>query len=462
MNASSQKNLWRKALVYIALYIITACIVASVFFLGPSEGDSIPWLRTIIIIFATILLTKYFVYMIVSPWYDVWAFWIYKRTYRHQVKAYRPKVSVMIPAWNEAVGILSTVKSLLASTYTNTELIVVNDGSTDTSDQLIRGFLETYNAQKEAALKRGESVIDILYHYQQNGGKGSALNRAIDLSSGEILISIDADCAVDRRAIEHFVKYFAHPKVMAAVGNVKIGNTDTVIGIVQYLEFLFSFYFKKADSLFGAIYIIGGAAGAFRREVFEKVGRYSVGNITEDIELTMRIQDAGMKIVYASDAIVYTEGATDIADLKKQRLRWKRGRFQTFQAFRHLFFSVRQKHQKALTCITLPLALLGDIQLFLEPLFLVFLYVYSYLVNDYSSFISGIIVVSFMFIVQIFFDDRKSRTASFYVLAPIGWLLFYLSTFVEYIALLKSLWVYLRKQEVTWQRWNRKGVLTTE
>ena len=72
---------------------------------------------------------------------------------------------------------------------------------------------------------------------------------------------------------------------MAAVGHVKIGNRNSSIGIVQYLEFLFSFYFKRAESLLGSIYIIGGAAGAFRKEVFETLGGYSTNNITEDIEL---------------------------------------------------------------------------------------------------------------------------------------------------------------------------------
>ncbi len=449
MSFKIKRNIWRKFILYGLLYIITAFIIFSVLVLHPSQHNILPWLRSIIIIFATVLLTKYFTYMVISPWYDVWRFWKYRIRLRSKVKAYKPKVSIMIPAWNEEVGIIATIESLLKSSYRNTELVIVNDGSTDNSDTIIKRFIARY---------RGD--IDIVYHYQENGGKGSALNTAISLSHGDILISIDADCAVTPHTIDRFVRYFADPKVMAAVGNVKIGNTGSVIGVIQYLEFLFSFYFKKADSLFNAIYIIGGAAGAFRREVFEQIGGYSVGNITEDIELSMRIQDAGMKIIYASDAIVYTEGASDLAGLRKQRLRWKRGRFQTFQNFRHLFFSTNSKHQKVLTCCVLPLAMIGDLQLFLEPLFLIFLYIYSFLTKDYSSFISGIIVVTTMFFIQVLFDDRKNRSWSFYVLFPIGWMLFYLTTIVEYSALVKSSWMYLRRQEVTWQRWKRKGVMS--
>ncbi len=443
-----KRNIWRKFILYAILYLVTLFIVGSVIFLHPYQHNILPWLRTIIIVFATILLTKYFTYMVISPWYDVWRYWKYRIQLRAKVRTYKPKVSVMIPAWNESVGILATIKSLLESTYRNMEIVVINDGSTDSSDALISNFVSQY-----------EGDIPVVYQYQENTGKGGALNKAIELSTGDILISIDADCAVAPKAMERFVRYFADPTVMAAVGNVKIGNTGRVIGVIQYLEFLFSFYFKKADSLFNAIYIIGGAAGAFRREVFDQLGGYSPGNITEDIELSMRIQDAGMKIVYASDAIVYTEGATDLAGLRSQRLRWKRGRFQTFQHFRHLFFSTKSRHQKILTFGVLPLALIGDLQLFLEPVFLIFLYIYSFITKDYSSFISGIIVVSTMFLIQIMFDDRKNRTWSFYILFPIGWLLFYVTTIVEYSALIKSGWMYLQKQEVTWQRWKRKGVM---
>ena len=114
-----------------------------------------------------------------------------------------------------------------------------------------------------------------------------------------------------------------------------------------------------------------------------------------------------MKIVYAQDAIVYTEGAVDFAGLIKQRLRWKRGRFETFLKYRSLFFSTDKKHNKVLSWIVLPLAVFGDMQLSFELFFIIFLYVYSYITNDFSSFISGIIIVSSMFIVQIISDENK-------------------------------------------------------
>lgn len=444
---------FHKLVVYGLLYCATIGIIVSIFVLNPHQENDFPILRAIIIGFASVLLTKYFLYMVIAPWHDVV---MYLKSQRAAgKKPYNPKISIVIPAWNEEVGLLSTVQTILKSEYTNIEIIVVNDGSTDSSDAAMKKFIEKFDAQTIL----NKSPISIKYFYKENGGKGRALNYGIARASGDIIMTIDADCVLTPTTVGNFAKSFADPSVMAAVGNVKVGSSKTVLGTIQYLEFLFSFYFKKTESLLGTIYIIGGAAGAFRREVFEKVGLYNHENITEDIELSVRIQGAGMKIVYASDAIVYTEGASSLAGLLSQRLRWKRGRFQTFAEHRHMFFSTSPEHNKLLTFLSLPLAIFGDIQMSLEIPFLAFLYYYSWLTGDYSSFISGVIVVSSMFAVQIIFDDKSTRRLSFILLAPIGWLLFYVSTFVEYNALIKSIWGSLRRKKIVWQKWDRKGCL---
>jgi biofilm PGA synthesis N-glycosyltransferase PgaC len=209
----------------------------------------------------------------------------------------------------------------------------------------------------------------------------------------------------------------------------------------------------------GTIYIIGGAAGAFRKEIFNELGNYNTTNITEDIELTMRIQDAGKKIVYASDSVVFTEGASDISGLKNQRLRWKRGRFQTFYSYWYMFGSLKKRHNKFLSWLVLPLALFSEIQLAFEIPFIGFLFIYSLFSKDYSSFISGIIVVSSMFFFLLAFEDKNIRRFSFFALAPIAWFLFYVMTYVEASSLKNSIQTLLKGQNVGWQKWDRKGVV---
>ncbi len=455
---SIQRHTLQKVVVYTALYIITIGLIVSAFTFPESENTNFPILRSIIIVFATILLTKYFFYMIVSPWDDVRIAREQKRFGRKlSCRKNAPRVSVLVPAWNEEVGILTTIGTLLKSTYKNVEVLIINNASTDDTEEKVLAYIATY--YQSINIKKPH--VDLVYLYEGTQGKGHALNKGVSEAKGDIIMSIDGDCSVLPDTIGHFVDHFVDPDVMAAVGNVKIGNTKTVIGIVQYLEFLFSFYFKKGDSLLNTIYIIGGAAGAFRREVFEKLGGYHPHNITEDIELSVRMQRAGMKIVYAPDALVYTEGAVTLKGLMKQRLRWKRGRFETFMEHKCMFFSTNKEHGKMLTWVMFPLALFGEIQLFCEIFFLTFLYIYSYLTSDFSSFLSGIIVVSSMFAIQIFFDKRQKNIAEFMLLAPIGWLLFYVSTFVEFQALIRSIWGYLRGTELKWQKWERQGVFET-
>ena len=166
-----------------------------------------------------------------------------------------------------------------------------------------------------------------------------------------------------------------------------------------------------------------------------------------------------MRIVYAPEAIIYTEGASDLHGLMKQRLRWKRGRFETFREHWHLFFSCKKQHNKLLTWIVLPMAVFGDVQLAFELLFILVLYVFSFLTNDFSAFTSGVLVVSLIFFIQMF-HEKQHRKPAYLLLAPIGWLLFYLTTIVEVNALVQSIWGVLRKRELAWQRWQRKGVLT--
>jgi biofilm PGA synthesis N-glycosyltransferase PgaC len=444
----------KKGLIFISLYAITGFIIWSLFFFTPVESNSYPLLRIFIISFASILLTKYFVYMLIAPWHDVR---IAMRSYQ---KRY-PLVSILIPAYNEGAGVLSTVKTILASTYKNVEVIVINDGSKDNSDKLMRAFVKEYNSRSIDGVKQ---KIAVRYFYKENGGKGKALNFGIEKAKGDIIMTIDADCVLTPTTVGNFVRSFDNPKVMAAVGNVKIANTETMVGVVQYLEFLFSFYFKKAESVLGMIYIIGGAAGAFRKEVFSRVGMFDHTTITEDIELTVRIQKAGMKVVYASDAIVYTEGASDLGGLMKQRLRWKKGLFETLGKHRDLLFSTSRKHNMPLCWFLLPLTYFGNVQLGLELFFLAFLYIYSFMTSDFASFISGIVIVFSMFIIIMFFEGQDDYTYKtfgrfgFFALAPIGWLIFYLSTVVEFQALTRALWCTARGKKVTWQAWQRVGI----
>lgn len=246
---------------------------------------------------------------------------------------------------------------------------------------------------------------------------------------------------------------------MSVAGNVKIGNTGGAIGLVQQLEYLYGFYFKKADALLGSVYIVGGAAAAYRRSVFDEVGRFDEQNITEDIEMSTRIQDAGHRIAYAPNAVVYTEAPVEWRGLARQRLRWKFGRLMTFVQYRHLFFSLRRRHSWFLTLLVLPAALLSEFLLLLQPLALAMLWGYTLLTSDFLPVLVYMGIVALLVTWQVFTDSRRRESLGLLLVAPIASLVFHLVDAVEFQAAVRSGWRLLTGQGVRWQRWQRRGVL---
>ena len=410
-------------------------------------------LRNIAFFFATLMLAKYFVFLLLAPMYPV------KEKLRQlKIKLkfganyhYQPKISVVIPAWNEEVGIIKTIHSVLKNSYPNKEIIVVNDGSTDNTDQVVKDYLALLE-QKAPQLAQ-----QVRYFAKPNGGKGTALNYGIQRARGEIILTVDADSVLAGDALANLVKYYADPQIHAVVGNVKVVDNDTVIGFIQKLEYLFGFYFKRAHAVMGAEYIFGGACASFRRSVFDTVGLYDTSNKTEDIEITLRVRAYGYKCTYAEDVVCYTEGASELMGLINQRLRWKKGRFDAFAKHRRLFFSKLPHHNKFLTWFILPYSLLGEFQLMFEPIALALLVTYSILSGDYLTLTLGLLFVSLMYLVQAVFVHKLIRP-QWLVLFVVSWPLFYLLVVIEYFALIHSLRMILAGDDITWQNWQRKGV----
>ncbi len=442
------KNVVIQSFLLLLLYSITLLIV---FPAGREAGSAIVssqgTVKSINLLFVILfmpILVRYFVNVFISPLYPI-AKNIKSRRFQKMRPDYKPLVSVIIPAWNEEVGILNTIKSVLANRYRNLEIIVVNDGSSDRTHEVVKSFIINYSGSRE-----------IKYFLKKNGGKSSALNLGIRKSAGSIIITIDADSAMHKNTVANFVKRFRDPTVMCVAGNVKIGNHKTLIGLMQSIEYLGGFYFKKADSMFGSIYIVGGAAASYRRQVFRKLGLFDRSTSTEDIEMSTRIQQARMKIAYADDAIVYTEGPSDIKSLIKQRLRWKYGRFETFYKYRQLFFNIHGN--RYLTFFVLPLAVFAELLLFFEVIMLTALYYYLFSTGNFSSLIVSIIISAAVLSVQVLSDTKSRRGYYLLLWAPVVWLLFYFIDFIEFNALMRSIWALMRKKKISWQRWKRVGV----
>ena len=441
------KNILSKILFILTMYIITSFVVFSFITRERIINSNFDSLRLVILILFLPILFKYIVHLFVSPWYEIIRKFIYKKNY-----SFRPHVSVIIPAWNEEVGITDTIQSVINSNYKNIEVIVINDGSTDHTDATLTKFLIEYNKRFL------ERKIPILYKKIGNSGKARALNIGVELSTGEIIVTIDADSIMDPFAIENFIYHFENSKVMSVAGNVKIGNKSKTIGIIQQLEYMYGFYFKKADSLLNSIYIVGGAAAAYRRSIFNELGNFDENIITEDIEFSMRIQNAGYAIRYEPNAVVYTEGPSDIMGLCDQRLRWKYGRLIAFYKYRNLFFSLNKKHSKFLTLVILPIHLFAEVLLFLEIVLLIVFYFYTFYTHDFLPIIFLMVLLTIIISFQIITDAKFRENKNLFILAPVAWCLFYFIDFVEYQALMRSIILFVKKEKLQWQVWHRSGI----
>jgi len=409
--------------------------------------------RDIIMFFVVITLAKNYFFLILSPFYSVREKLRFVKHARERqledLPPYRPQVSVIIPAWNEGMGVVKTVDSVLSNGYANVQVVLVNDGSTDNSDELVKEYIKQLKAKGDG------SAAKLHYIYKENGGKGKALNTGIEAATGDIILTVDADSALKKGAIRNLTKYFLDPEIMAVVGNVEVVNSHTLVGMAQELEYFFGFYNKRAHALLGAEYIFGGACAAFRKQVFEQIGLFDTENKTEDIEMSMRTKYYGMKSTYAEDVVCYTEGASDVKGLIAQRVRWKKGRLDTFKKYRSMFFSTEDHHNAFLSFFVLPFSMLTEVNLFFEPVAIAIMVAYVIITAEYLSLALG---VGYILLVFVAIPIFHSRPRPHYFLYFPFWPLFYFLDWVEFVSIYKSLLMIRRGQDVEWQRWNRQGI----
>ena len=412
-------------------------------------------IRAIVSFFVLMTLAKNYFFLILAPFYPVREKLRYIRQMRirkaNNEPPYEPMVSVVVPAWNEEVGIIKTINSIVLNGYHNTELIIINDGSTDDSDKIIKAHLKKIQAAKKRPIKR------ICYIYKKNGGKGKALNAGVRQARGEILLTMDADSVLQKGALRKLVRYYMDDEIMAVVGNVEVTDATTIVGLAQQMEYYFGFYNKRAHALLGAEYIFGGACASFRIKVFKQIGVFDDKNKTEDIEMSMRTKAYGLKSTYAEDVVCYTEGASDIYGLIAQRIRWKKGRLDTFAKYRRLFFSTDDKHNVFLSFFVLPFSLLAEAQLIFEPIAIAIVIAYSIVTSEYLSLAIGLLFILLVFVAVSLFHDNKPKP-SLILAFPFVWPLFYLLDWVEFLSLYKSMQMIKRGKDVEWQQWNRKGI----
>jgi cellulose synthase/poly-beta-1,6-N-acetylglucosamine synthase-like glycosyltransferase/peptidoglycan/xylan/chitin deacetylase (PgdA/CDA1 family) len=227
--------------------------------------------------------------------------------------AHLPSVSVIVPAYNEQVGIERAIRSLLASEYPDLEVVVVDDGSTDSTASIVA----------DVAADRLQLVR------QDNAGKASALNTGVGFSRGEVVVMVDGDTVFEPETIRTLVLPFADERVGAVAGNTKVGNRGGLLGRWQHIEYVVGFNLdRRMYEVLQCTPTVPGAIGAFRRDALVEVGGVSGDTLAEDTDLTLAIGRTGRRVVYAEEARAWTEAPSTLSGLWRQRYRWSYGTMQ--------------------------------------------------------------------------------------------------------------------------------------
>lgn len=275
----------------------------------------------------------------------------------HGYTGFEPQITLLVPAFNEEATIATTVKSLLQLSYSEFEIVVINDGSKDnTLDVLIKEFgLIPFPEAYDARL--ATKPIRTVYHApaqpnlrvvdKDNGGKADSLNAGINISLYPLFCCIDADSILQRDSLRLAAQPFLDdPHTIACGGTVRVANgcevkngfltkvglPTNILALFQIVEYLRAFLFGRLGwSPINAMLIISGAFGLFHKDTVIGIGGYRHDTIGEDMELVvrlhrhMRLAGKPYRITFAPDPICWTEVPEDLTTLKNQRIRWQRG-----------------------------------------------------------------------------------------------------------------------------------------
>lgn len=247
-------------------------------------------------------------------------------------------VSVLIPAHNEEKVIVDSIGRVLGSHYPSLEVIVIDDGSTDRTSELVA-----------TAFGQDERVRLLTV---PNGGKARALNRGLAIATGEILVALDADTQFEKATIARLARWFEHDKVGAVAGNAKVGNRINLVTRWQALEYVTAQNLeRRALAAIGAITVVPGAIGAWRKSVLDHLGGFHADTLAEDQDLTIAVQRAGFKVLFDSEAVAWTEAPSTLSGLARQRFRWAFGTLQCLWKHREAMLNFRHG---ALGMVALP------------------------------------------------------------------------------------------------------------
>lgn len=225
-----------------------------------------------------------------------------------------PMASILVPCHNEGPNVDDTIVALAAQRYPSFEIIAINDGSSDDTGARLDALAERYPALR-------------VIHLDRNMGKANALRMGTMAARGEYLVCIDGDALLHPDATQWLVSHLTSgPRVGAVTGNPRIRNRSTLLGRLQVGEFSSIIgMIKRAQRSYGRLFTVSGVVAAFRKTALHRVGYWSDDMVTEDIDVSWRLQLDHWDIRYEPNALAYILMPETFKGLWNQRLRWAKG-----------------------------------------------------------------------------------------------------------------------------------------
>jgi len=230
-----------------------------------------------------------------------------------------PLISILVPCHNEVEHGTDTILAALDQRYLNVEVIAINDGSTDGTGAMLDRLAKIHERLR-------------VIHLAQNQGKAMALRMGAMAARSDYLVCIDGDAVLDRDAAAYLVEpLISRPRVGAVTGNPRIRTRSTLIGRIQVGEFSSIVgLIKRTQRVYGQVFTVSGVVAAFRRSALDRVGYWSLDMVTEDIDISWKLQRDHWSIFFEPRALCWILMPETLRGLWRQRLRWAQGGAEVF------------------------------------------------------------------------------------------------------------------------------------
>ncbi len=335
-------------------------------------------------------------------------------------------VAVVIPCWNEEASIARCVESCLNQTHKPLQILVVDDFSSDKSAEILKSF-----GKKITYLKVPKRL----------GNKSFVQEYGLKFVTADILVATDADTILDKNFVEEIIKKFDDPKVGAVSGYVRSMKKNWLTRCRAFEYTTSQNLHKLAQNYMNFMFVIPGAAGAFRTDIFRKYLTFDHDTLTEDLDFTYKLHKYGFKIAYTRKAIVVTQDPMTLHAYINQMRRWLGGGWQNLLKHKTLRMRPAQALETSLIYIE---GVVFTLLLFLVPLTNIRLTIYMLIYY---------FIVSFLFAIWAAKVEKRLDI----LLAPFTYIfLMYVNAYIFLEQMIKV--VFLKERNLTWFKPERAQV----